>query len=339
MDKRGKLKQGRIVQDSEWKTMKVPDVYFSLSYHQVSALIEPNALRPVLLEWKDDAGIIHLPLILREIPGTSYLDATSAYGYGGPWIQGNPVVSDFLEFLHGWSFENSIVCTFIRFHPLLDNSKAFSANLQIKTIGLTAGWDLEGSTDLVAGMAKGHRKTLRKALRSGVETKLIVNPKSIEEFVNLYTASMTRLSAKDFYHFPDSYWDALRDSLGQNTLLVEAIFEGKTIATAWCLFSDNYLHFHLSGTSDEARDLGAAVLCRVEAAKWGKQAGLSLGHFGGGVGGADSSLLIWKRKFDESLAPFNFSVANIIHDEDTFKKLEQDFPRSNFFPPWRDPEN
>lgn len=332
------LANGRVVATSEWAGIATPDVYFTQEYHATSALADPDFSRSVLLEWSDDAGSVYLPLMLRTIEGQDCFDATSAYGYGGPWFEGQPDLLSFRRFFDDWARDNHVVSTFLRFHPLLNNAENFLEILPVKHVGQTAVWNLEESDGLVEGMSKNHRKSWRRAVRAGVEARVRENPDDVDDFRRLYELSMGRLSADSSYWLSEQYWASLRDRLGKNSLLVEAVYEDRVVAAVWCLVSENYLHFHLSGTTDEGRQLGGAFICRVAAAQWALEAGKSQAHFGGGVGGTGSSLLDWKRRFDESASLLDFSVANVIHDEENFARLADGYPRNGFFPPWRDPK-
>lgn len=332
------MKQIRVIGSKEWSEMQVPDVYFSYEYYCASGRIELDFEKSILLEWKDERGTVYLPLILRKVGDTDYFDATSAYGYGGPWTAGYPSLAGFIEHFNKWASSNNILSTFLRFHPLIGNADAFSALVPLRVVGPTAGWNLQKTQALVEGMAKDHRKTFRRGQRSGVEVRLSVNPTQIDDFVRLYEMSMTRVIAKDFYRFSSSYWDSLRDDLGNSSVLVEAVFENRVVAAVWCLYGQSYLHYHLSGTSDEGRKLGGAVMCRLAAAEWGQRNGLTIAHSGGGLGGADSSLLSWKHKFDKDQPLYEFSVANLVHDEQLYAKVSEAYPKSDFFPPWRSPE-
>lgn len=331
------LGHGSVVAPGEWAEISTPDVYFTKDYHATSALADPDFTRSVLLEWTDEGGSCYLPLMLRAIKGQNYFDATSAYGYGGPWFEGQPDLLSFRAFFDDWARDNHVVSSFLRFHPLLNNAERFLEILPVKQIGQTAVWNLDGSDGLVEGMAKNHRKSWRRAVRAGLEARVTKNPDDVDGFRSLYELSMGRLSADRSYWLSDKYWTSLRDTLGKDSLLVEAVYQDRVVAAVWCLVSDDYLHFHLSGTTDAGRRLGGAFICRVAAAQWAQEAGKSQAHFGGGVGGTGSSLLDWKRRFDESARLLDFSVANVIHDEESFARLAEGYPRNGFFPPWRDP--
>lgn len=326
------------ISSTEWKLLSVPDVYYTAQYYEAARLLESDAYRVALLEWSDAKGVVRLPLIIRKVPNTIYFDATSAYGYGGPWIEGDPDIESFSEAYDEWGVENGVICSFLRFHPLLENAVPFLKDLPVRRVGPTAGWSLTKNNDLVAGMSKDHRKTYRRAIRSGLEARITIKPRDVDDFKKIYSVSMDRLAADGFYHFSDDYWNEMQEKLGSSTVMVEAIYEERVVAAAWCLVTDKYLHYHLSGTSNEGRKLGGSVVCRVAAANWGQENGLELAHMGGGVGGADSTLLRWKQKFDEALPLFNFYVANLIHQEDLYTQISSSYPNSEFFPPWRAPK-
>lgn len=324
---------GRVVTSPEWKEMATPDIYFTKEYHATAALAEPDFSESVLLEWNDERGYVRLPLILREIVGHGYFDATSAYGYGGPWIVGQPDLVAFRRFFDEWACEQRVVSTFLRFHPLIANAESVLEVLPVKRVDGTAVWSIANADDLVQGMSKNHRKNWRRAVRAGVQARVTQSPSDVDGFRRLYEQSMSRLSARNFYWFSDEYWASLRDLLGKDSLLVEAVYEGRVVAAAWCLVGDDYLHFHLSGTSDEGRRLGGAFVCRVAAAQWGQSVDLTFAHHGGGA----STLLDWKRKFDESSPLRDFYIAEVVHDKQAFHRLSEGYSTSGFFPPWRNP--
>src|SRR5699024_10945312 len=331
------LARGRVIAPEEEADLPAPDVYFTKEYHDASGIAAPDFSKSVLLNWVDDSGRVYLPLMLRSIKGQSYFDATSAYGYGGPWLEGQPDLVAFRRFFDDWARDNQIISSFIRFHPLLNNAEEFSGVLPVTRIGQTAAWNLQDSEDLVGGMSKNHRKSWRRAVRAGVEARVTHNPEQVSGFRDLYEVTMGRLRAERSYWLPAKYWESLKDGLGKASILVEAIYQDRVVAAVWCLVSDEYLHFHLSGTTEEGRRLGGAFICRVAAAEWAREAGKSKAHFGGGVGGTGSSLLDWKRRFDES-APLNdYCVANVVHDREMFAELAEGYPRDGFFPPWRNP--
>lgn len=329
------LDQGRVVGNAEWGAMPVPDVYFSLGHHLASGVLEPDFKDVALVEWSDPHGVIRLPLILRSIPGTEYLDSTSAYEYGGPWVEGNPDVRGFTEYLSTWARQNSIVCTFLKCHPVVKNVELAEALVAARKVGITFSWDLAANRDLIGGLSKAHKRKFNKAIREGVEARITVNPSDLNTFRALYVLTMKRLGARDFYLFPDEYWDSLQENLGRNLVLVEAVHEGEVVAAILLMVGRSYIHYHLAATADKGRTMGASVFCNVSAALWAQKKGFLVEHMGGGPGGEESTLLAWKRGFDPN-ADFNpMHMGGVIHDDEVYAALSVGSKDMDFFPPWR----
>jgi hypothetical protein len=81
-----------------------------------------------------------------------------------------------------------------------------------------------------------------------------------------------------------------------------------------------WLHYHLGGTADAALTNGASHLALTGLAEWGQEQGYRRLHLGGGVGGADDSLLHFKRRF----APGGLVAASIgkaVHDPAEYRRL------------------
>ena len=74
------------------------DFYFTFEYHEIS---RSEGEEPWLLVYRSgDSGIL-LPLLIREIEGTDYLDATSVYGYVGPLAFGHISRREIEDFQRG----------------------------------------------------------------------------------------------------------------------------------------------------------------------------------------------------------------------------------------------
>lgn len=324
---------GKTVALEDWAKMDTPDVYFTNEYHSVSAVLERDYSRYELLKWQDTTGTIHLPLVLREIVGQGCFDATNAYGFGGPWITGAPDMLAFRQFFDRWAREQQVVSTFLQFHPLFDIPPALAAAFSVQKTGETVVWNLQ-SDDLVGHMAANHRRNWRRAVRAGVEARITYQPTETKSFRRLYELGMQRLGAKPFYWFSDAYWARLQDQLGARSLQVDAVYEGRAIASVWCLLGNDTLHFHLNGASDEGRDLRGTFVAHLAAAQWGQEQGFSVGHLGGG---AQEALLDFKQRFDPATPRRDFFIARMVHDADRFRDVAAGLPETQYFPPWRDP--
>ena len=79
--------------------------------------------------------------------------------------------------------------------------------------------------------SKRGRKSTRRALRAGVDFRVTEGPKDLGDFRKIYHSTMDRNKAPDFYYFGDDYFGACLRFFRENIVLVEAIYQGKTIAS------------------------------------------------------------------------------------------------------------
>jgi hypothetical protein len=279
-------------------------------------VLEPGEL--VLLH---DEGTV-FPCIVRELDGTR--DVTGLYGFGGP--VGN---ERFYERYEDWCREREVVTTFTWFHPRFANHRY--SRYHVEPRAGTVAWRLDDG-DLFERLHRHHRRAVRKAEAAGIERRITVAPADLEPFAALYEGTMAEKGATGFYYFPAEYWRVLRERLGEGLVLFEA-FDGNELTAALLgLASPPWLHYHL-GASE--RSGGANNLLFLDAALWARQQGFARFHLGGGVGGADDSLLQFKLRFDEG-GRLDSAVGKAIHDEEAYRELGgQGF--DGFFPAYRRP--
>ena len=287
------------------------DAYLRCEYVETAAVLDPG--RPAFLQAE---GTV-FPCIVRELDGTR--DVTGVYGFGGP-------VGDeaFYASYEDWCREHGIVTTFTWFHPRFQNHRY--ARFHVEPRSGTVAWRLEG--DLFERLHRHHRRAARKAESAGIETQVTVAPADLEPFGQLYERTMAEKGATGFYYFPEDYWRALanRDWL----VLFEAHLEGELKAALLGLASPPWFHYHL-GASE--RTGGANNLLFLEAGRWAQANGYERFHLGGGVGGADDSLLEFKLRFDpEGL--IESAVGKAIHDEARYRELGGN-GLDGFFPAYR----
>jgi serine/alanine adding enzyme len=330
-----------VVPEREWdevvSALGVDDTYPTLSYHRVAALLEPPGTQPVLLRYGNGGSRVLLPLLLRPLPDGSGWDAVSAYGYGGPV---GPASADPVGFgvaLDGWARENQVVASFLRLHPLLGNAGLVPPGAELVPLGPTVAWNVSADRPLRELAHTHHRRSVRKADRAGLTTTVVHRPTDLDEFAALYAVTMQRQQAASFYFFPPAYWDALvAESAALELVLVEGRLDGRLEAALLCFGSGPWLHYHLGASSEAARSIGASVRCFFAAGEWAQTRGMTRFHLGGGVRGSpDSSLFVFKQRFDPDTVPLAFSVAKLVHDPERYLSLAGTSSTAGFFPPWR----
>ncbi|WP_051683876.1 GNAT family N-acetyltransferase [Blastococcus sp. URHD0036] len=333
----------RVVPEEDWdgvlERLGALELYTCRSYLEASTQLESPGSRPTVLHYRDDAGELALPLLLRPLPAGDGWDATSAYGYGGPVALGQPDTTAFGTALDSWARENGVVTSFLRLNPLLGNGNLLPPSAERIRLGSTVAWETPAGRDLMAGMHAKHRHSAKRADRAGIEFSVVPQPDDLDEFRALYVTTMRRQHADDFYYFPDAYWKALL--VGDSVLaplLVEARSDGELIAGVLLLGSTRWLHVHLAGSADVARSLGATHRCYLTAAQWAQAHGMAGLHLGGGIGGSEQdSLYAFKRRFDPAGEPRAFEIAKMVHDPERYRQLAGSDSTDGFFPPWRAP--
>jgi hypothetical protein len=108
------------------------------------------------------------------------------------------------------------------------------------------------------------------------------------------------------------------------------------------LFANNQMHYHLSGSLAEYRNLAPTNLLLYKAALWGCERGYKTFHLGGGVGSGEDNLYKFKVAFNRN-SDYQFSIAKHIFNQDAYNSLvelraanDANFnPESKFFPLYR----
>jgi hypothetical protein len=332
----------KLVPTDDWDALVArlggDDVYLRHGWHAASACLEVDGTRPVLLHVKlgTTGGEAALPLLLRPLDDGSGFDATSCYGYGGPVATGVADLDAFGTALDAWARANGVVATFLRFQPVLGNSRWCPATAELIELGATVAWDVPAGRDLMATMHTHHRRAVRKAERAEVVTRVTTSPTELAGFRTMYEHTMRRQDAAAFYFFPDAYWDALLQDPGGELVIVDGLVEDEPVASLMCVAHGEWLHYHLGASADAARNIGASNACFLAAAEWAQQRELRGFHLGGGVGGGvDSPLFTFKHRYDPLSEPSPFHIGKLVHDQARYEQLARTTSTDGYFPPWR----
>jgi hypothetical protein len=298
----------REVEPREWDALEL-DAYYRRPYVEAAALLDPG--RPFLLE--------HDGALFAGIERDDPRDVVTPYGYGGPTADG------FWDAYEQWARERGVVTTFVRFHPLLGNQRG--APVHVEQLAPTVAWRLDPERDLRAGLHFKHRNKVTKAENAGATVE---QHDGLGGFVPLYEDTMRRLDADPFYRFEPAYWERLAEL---PLARFDAELDGEVVASALCLATPPYLHYHLSGTTDAGRSTGASTLVLLAAAQWAQAEGYERFHLGGGLGGRQDSLHHFKARFDPG-GLVDAAVGKAIHDEERYRELGGD-GFDGFFPAYR----
>lgn len=293
--------------DSLVNSFNQSDFYHTYDYHLASKMENEDA---ILLKYSKHNYTIALPLLIREIKGTFYKDATSVYGYAGPLSLNIDTDFDnslFLKDLNLFFNENNIISVFSRLNPFIENQ-----NLILKKIGITEEVGNIVNIDIIKSTKiqfSAYHRRLRTYINKSRNLCSTVRAKTIEElflFMEMYYENMRRLNAKKHYFFDEDYFIKLFQSKNFVTEVLLTIDNDtkKVIAGAMFIKKNDIVQYHLSGAKEEFLHLNAIKLMIDEMRIISSREGYKYFNLGGGLGSREDSLFRFKSSFSKDFRPF-----------------------------------
>lgn len=312
------------------------DFYHLSEYHNLDTFG-----KPLLFHYENKDDSFTFPLILRNIDGTNYYDVTSVYGYAGPLTKRTePSISSIQEFqseLMCFFDSYLIISAFSRLHPLFGKQAQLLNNLgDIHRRNHTIGIDLQLSEEEQRiQYSRSLKNTINRLKRKGVEIIKASTRNEIDSFIEMYIENMERVSAPKMYFFSKEYFYQFLETI--NSFILLAIFDGQTISGTLCTICNGIMQAHLNATKDEFLDLSPLKLVLEQARIEGIKNSMDILHLGGGRGGVDDSLYVFKSRF--SHLRYTFKTWEYIHNQKVYDYLVsergiEDKPTS-FFPLYR----
>ena len=257
------------------------------------------------------------------VADTGYVDAEPWLGYPGFLTNSNSM--DFLRrALECYSQECSqhqLVCELIRFEPVLGNDQAFHElhpHLRFIREKPIVYMKLSLSPEaLFETYAKNARRNVSSAKRAGYEPlELDIHSSSWMEFVDLYTASMTRVGADAPWHFPPETFSKLQN-LSLSSLWGVRNGAGQLVSACLVLSNADIGYYLLAANANPRRYKGANHLLIHHVASVLGRRGLSWLSLGGGTSSSeDDQLLFFKTRFSKLVFPL--PIGFFVHDERRF---------------------
>lgn len=329
--------------DSVVRSFPNYDVYY------LSGYVKPFMLHgdgvPCLLFAKEDTWKAIYVFMKRETFVEGVYDAITPYGYGGVLFDGSYTQKDLQNFWESFNMimkGEGIIDNFVRYHPVLNNAPLARDYTSVIDLGKTIAIDLSSPDDIWNNMTSKKRGKIRKAEKNGIEIHHGQGLDLFREFLPIYNATMEKDEATDYYFFEMPFYEAIHEELRDHYEMFYATLEGKIIMMAIMLHCNGQMHYHLSGSLLEYRNLEPNNLLLYKAALWGYEHGLKTLHLGGGVGSADDPLYTFKAGFNRN-SDYQFSIGKQIIDLDKYNGLvrikKEENPlfdeSSSFFPLYR----
>lgn len=315
------------------------DVYFAPQYCKIWENYGDGKNQAFL--YKGSAGKVLYPYLIRKIDfgniSKIFYDITTPYGYGGPVLlecEKNNIASLVKEFrskFDDYAFQKGIISEFVRFHPIYQNNKYFinsdiECEFKRNTIQINL---LNDSKNILMNMKPETRNKVRQAQRNNLDIQFYSRPslEDIKRFAQLYLSAMQRLVAPEYYKFPLNYFKNCFKLLVDNSEIAFVLFEEKVISSAIFLFSENIVHYHLSGSLSEYNSYRPNNLMLYQAALRYKEMGKKTFHLGGGYKGNDS-LFKFKKGFNKNDI-LDFYVGKKIHQREIYNNLVEEWKNKN----------
>lgn len=285
------------------------------------------ALEPVHLLFSSQGEQWLHSLHTSRIPGTPLRDASSPYGYGGPIASTSDEA--FLKSAWAahvqWMRSQSVVAEYLRFHPMIDNARAYpgaiSPNRSVVWIDLH-------DTGFAQAYARRLRGNLRKSESAGLRWCESPLATQAAAFGHFYRDAMYAMETDPFYLFGDEYFAQLGAVPGARLAVASSAHdEGTWLAACIVLDGAGLSEYHLAASAPAGRAVAASawLLARcIDAAAARGQAAFYLG--GGSTAAPDNQLLFFKSAF--SSQRLMYRTGSTIFDDASRTQLALLYPQA-----------
>ena len=238
--------------------------------------------------------------------------------------------------------QEHIVDNFVRYHPVLKNAGPMKSISNVIDLGKTIAFDLASPELIWENIIGKNRNMIRKAEKNGIEIRHGKYLALFADFKRIYNATMDKDHAEQYYYFGDVFYESIHNDLHDNYEMFYAVLDEQIIAMSIMLFANKQMHYHLSGSLLEFRNLAPSNLLLYKAALWGCEHGFKTFHLGGGVGSGEDNLYKFKAAFNKN-SDYQFSIGKQVFDQKKYDRLV-DLRRlsdpafnesSNYFPLYR----
>lgn len=339
------IKTYSLKQREEWfkivDSFRVNDIFYYPEY--VDAYEKNGDGEPILICYTNGNLKAINVVIKREIlsiwnfGGRKLVDFITPYGYGGVLFNKRCNSGDKKEFIMEY-FEycrsNNVITEFVRFNPILENFKGLDRFVPVTKLGPTVSIKTQDINQLWQNYSSKNRNTIRKSIKNGVEVFFGNSIDLQKVFRKIYTETMIRDNADPYYYFSDMYFDSLFLNLKYKMKFFYAVYNDEVISIAIILFHRKKVHYHLSATSYEHRNIAPTNLLLYELSKYAVSNGYDEIHLGGGLGGKKDSLYSFKKSFskeDDNI----YAVGKWIFDEEMYELLVKNIDNDSYFPLYR----
>lgn len=275
-------------------------------------------------------GLALLPFIPRPIQvdgwasDSSLRDATSPYGYGGPYGCGDVAWDELWSQFMAWMSAHKIVSMFGRLALDSLTSGSFPPCVSFKSDSDNVIVDLTRSAE-EQWLHYEHkvRKNVKKAIRADLHVEILQSFTNLEEFNHLYESTMDRRAATSWYYFGLDFFAALaRDLYG--SYIVAEVRDGtnQLVSAELVLCSDKYLYSFLGGTREDFFRFAPNDLLKHAVIDYGRESG-RCGYVLGGGYTENDGIFRYKKSFDPT-GSVPFQAFGLVADQAVYDSLNSE---------------
>jgi hypothetical protein len=276
-----------------------------------------NVTHSLVIE--NDRGRTALPILVRDIPGTSFRDGISPYGYPGGIVDGDAPGVDGVDLT-----VTGLVSVFIR-------ERLGPPSLRG---GTARGMVLVHDPAVARRRSDSFSRDVRRNERLGYKTELLagnqVDDTTLRRFHQAYTDTMRWVRAERRYFFSLDYVGSCLSS-DMSWLCVVNSPDGGFAAGELVVHSDEMLHSYLAGTVPGLRSQSPGKNAVARLIEFSDSLGVPI-NFGGGLAAGDS-LEAAKGRYSNSR--YSFITHELICDSVRYVKLSENVRSDAFFPAYR----
>ncbi len=313
------------------------DVFFTPEYLKIQEI--EGLGQAICFTFRKGNNIALYPFLKNKIDSEKfelseqYYDIETAYGYGGPIFNTDhpTFIEDFYTAFNNYCKDSKIIAEFVRYHPLLQNfpNKKHIPNFKDRNtviIDLKKNyyelWENEYHSK--------NRNIIRKAINNGYKIQIISHPtlKDLEKFHEIYSYTMTKLNADDFYFFSLKYIQNTFINLSKNTYLFKVLSnDNEIICTSIFFHLNQNFHYHLSARTEVSDNTVNNFLIDA-AVQFAQSIGCKKLHLGGGrTNHEEDSLLKFKQSFSKKSG--EFYIGKKVHNESIYNQVIQSWENQN----------
>lgn len=279
-------------------------------------------------------------------------DIKSPYGYPGILLSEEAIKSpDFVG--KAWQefrdilYQKGVCSVFLRMHPILnENFEQLFPEHTFTPNGKTVSVDLRiPESELWSHTRKGHKSTINKCKRLGMEAKFVPLLEYVDEFTEIYHETMARVQATNvYYSFDRNYYRQMFEVLEDKLHLCIVEYEQEIACVGLYTEVCGIVQSTLGGTRDKFVPLSPGSLETDYVRYWAHRRGNNFLHLGGGIGGQEDHLFAYKAGF--SKLQHSFMTVRLVVDEVKYSELVEKRAKSlnvpadkllssGFFPAYR----